>query len=267
MFHLRFSGVSQVTAEVLRVRREHTVMPSSLSKPRHYLLTNSNQMQEVQNTKNNKLKCGWWVIVCGSLSWDIQTDLSFTLLIIIHWLKPILNKANQEREKNLYTKLHQCGLLTQRSRRVITDKNNSSSGETFDAPITGWNVACIHGATKVVCGILGLLSYLKTFWRSAQQSFTSLCFCVSPAARPGWRLDSWDTLTSSTYHTQDCRLGREGSCNTFSWSFFMEKMFPTMIWLAMSRISLSPRTSNSLEADIVFLWKKYFSMNLWSESD
>lgn len=32
------------------------------------------------------------------------------------------------------------------------------------------------------------------------------------AASAGWRLDSWDTLTSSIYHTQACRLGREGSC-------------------------------------------------------
>lgn len=76
----------------------------------------------------------------------------------------------------------------------------------------------IHRATRAVDAILGLLSYLKTFWRSAQQSFTSLCFCVTPAARAGWRLDSWDTLTSSIYHTQACRLGREGFCNTLSGS-------------------------------------------------
>lgn len=37
-----------------------------------------------------------------------------------------------------------------------------------------------------------------------------------PAARAGWRLDSWDMLTSSIYHTQACRLGREGFCNTLS---------------------------------------------------
>lgn len=39
-----------------------------------------------------------------------------------------------------------------------------------------------------------------------------------PAARAGWRLDSWDMLTSSIYHTQACRLGREGFCNTLSGS-------------------------------------------------
>lgn len=35
------------------------------------------------------------------------------------------------------------------------------------------------------------------------------------AASAGWRLDSWDTLTSSIYHTQACRLGRQ-FCGTLS---------------------------------------------------
>lgn len=111
----------------------------------------------------------------------------------------------------------QCRLLMQGT-GVITEEYGSSSVETSRGPITGWNGACTPRATKVVGGIPGLLSYLKTFWRSAQQSFTSLCFCVTPAARAGWRLDSWDTLTSSIYHTQACRLGREGLCNTLSGS-------------------------------------------------
>lgn len=35
-----------------------------------------------------------------------------------------------------------------------------------------------------------------------------------PAARPGWRFDSWDMLTSSICHTQACTLGGEGFCST-----------------------------------------------------
>lgn len=62
--------------------------------------------------------------------------------------------------------------------------------------------------------VLARPSYLKTFCRSNQQSFTSLCFCVMPAARPGWRFDSWDMLTSSICHTQASTLGREGFCST-----------------------------------------------------
>lgn len=204
----------------------------------------------------------------GRQSPDSQTDRSFTLLIIIQWFKPKLNRPNQERERRRERKLIcvwktssrfcQCRLLMSGTRRVITAKYSSSSVETCGGPITGWNGAYIHKATKVVGGILGLLSYLKTFWRSAQQSFTSLCFCVTPAARAGWRLDSWDTLTSSIYHTQACRLVREGFRIWPSDAAWGEKMFPTMIWLAMSRISLSPKLSTSMDADRLFLWKKRY---------
>ncbi len=47
------------------------------------------------------------------------------------------------------------------------------------------------------------LSYLSVVWRTAQQSFTSLCFCVTRAASAGCRLESWETLTSSIWnHTE-----------------------------------------------------------------
>ncbi len=47
------------------------------------------------------------------------------------------------------------------------------------------------------------LSYLRVFWRTAQQSFTSLCFCTTRAASAGCRFESWETLTSSIWnHTE-----------------------------------------------------------------
>lgn len=103
--------------------------------------------------------------LCGSRSPDIHTDRSFTLLIIFHWFKPKSNKANQERERNLYTKFifiwktssrfGQCRLSVWGTRRVITEKYSSSSVETCGGPITRCNGAYIHRATKVVGRILG----------------------------------------------------------------------------------------------------------------
>ncbi len=52
-------------------------------------------------------------------------------------------------------------------------------------------------------GLRTSLSYLRVFWRTAQQSFTSLCFCATRAASAGCRLESWETLTSSIWnHTE-----------------------------------------------------------------
>lgn len=55
------------------------------------------------------------------------------------------------------------------------------------------------------------LSYLRVFWRTAQQSFNSLCFCVTRAASAGCRLDSWETVTSSIWnHTERHRKTNTG---------------------------------------------------------
>lgn len=111
------------------------------------------------------------------------------------------------------------------------------------------------------------VTYLRSVWRSAQQSFTSACFFVTPAARPGCSLGSWDTLTSSIYRTQACRLGGDGF-----WSSMQDgkNSVLTMIWPAMSRISLSPKVSRSLDADMLLrCWENmlviiiYLLVELW----
>lgn len=133
--------------------------------------------------------------------------------------------------------------------------------------IHNWNeltVTLVEQQQKTVVEVYGKpvrrngLSYLTTFCRSNQQSFTSLCFCVILAARPGWRFDSWDMLTSSIWQKQGCVLGRDGSCDTHLISNHRTSaavrgwvnVSPTIIWLAMSRISLSPRPSIILDADM-----------------
>ncbi len=69
-------------------------------------------------------------------------------------------------------------------------------------------------------GLRTSLSYLRVFWRTAQQSFTSLCFCATRAASAGCRLESWETLTSSIWNhrTTGKQTQASGWCLTRSWT-------------------------------------------------
>lgn len=214
---------------------------------------------------------------CGRGSPNIQAGSFFTLLISFQQLKQKLNKPNQEKERDKSLRIAQFHLG-----RVVFPEQMLMWGfqrEITKTEITGWNGACIQEATTVASVILDFLSYLKSFWRSDQQSFTSHCFCVMLAARTGWRLDSWDMLTSSIYHTQACRLGREGLCNTLSGSDqapllqFKRRSLPWFGWrphvfrclqshppLWMQMCSSSERQCVSVHVRISFVRRKH---SLW----